>query len=323
MKRILNIILSFLIFSICNTVIAQELKIVESSAKSQPSWITDIEREYITASASGSTIEQAQQDALLSVKQQIAQSIVTNISTEVLSSYSSTQSGSTSLDTNSTGFQGEASYTSNTQNIIRSITDKIPFLQSISLNKASDFYWEKHYNKKSGKTRYDYYIKYYFSDRELSSLVAEFNAKQAEINATLNQMRQELDTFTQIESIDANMRTLRALRPEFADNDPRITQVDELVNTYRNQYKYISMEQVSHEDKRVVLQPMLNGRAVATSQIPTHKSICADRITKSAVDGRIVVTYDDFACRSGDDNYIDLTFKFGVNHLSTKIWIIK
>lgn len=308
MRRVLLVLLVTLL---CNSGFSQSLKLAESSSPKAPAWVNNLEQGYIIASASDSDIEAAKQSVITGVKQQIAQSIVSNVSVEFLQS-------SVTIENNS-GMTFEAQ----TVDVVKSTTDKIPFLQSISLTKISDFYWEKYYNKKSGETRYDYFVKYPFSDRELDDLVAEFNAKQAKINATIEQMKQELETFTQIEAIAKNMGELRALVPEFAAEDPRIKVVDELVNTYRSQYKYISVEQVEHKDKRVALCLVLNGRVVTTAQIPTHKSSCADRITKSVAGGEIIVTYDDYVCRAGDDNWIDLTFKFGTNFVTSRINIIK
>ncbi|MFR9526907.1 MAG: hypothetical protein SNI45_02410 [Rikenellaceae bacterium] len=311
MRRVFHILVALLAISICSSAYSQNMKMVDSSLKNSPAWINDLSRGYLISMSSSSDIEEAKQIAITGVKQQIAQSIVSNISVEFLQS-------SHTVNTN----QG-SSYTSNVTDVVRSTTDKIPFLQSISLSKIADFYWEKYYDKKSGETRYDYYIKYPFSDAELDKLIAEFNTKQAEINSTIKQMSEALNSFTQIEDIAKNMSTLRALISEFAAEDPRITVVDELVNTYRAQYKYISIEEVEHKDKRIVLQPVLNGRSVTTAQIPTHKSNCADRISKSVTNGVIVVTYDDYVCRSGDDNWIDLTFKFGTIFVTSKIYIIK
>ncbi len=290
---------------------AQKFKLAESSAKSEPAWITNIERGFIIASASASDVEAAKQEALINIKQQIAQSIMSNISVDILQT-------SKQITTNES-----SAYMAQSEEIIRSTTDKIPFLQSISLTKAADFYWAHYYDKKSGVHRYDYHLKYPFSDAELNALVAEFNAKQKELNDTIDQMAEELESFTQIETIAKNMATLRGLIPEFAEGDPRISRIDHLVNTYRDQYKYISMEEVENGDKRVVLQPYLNGRAVTTAQIPSHKSNCADRITKSVARGVIEVTYDDYVCRAGDDNFIELTFRFGTNFVQSRIHIRK
>ncbi len=291
--------------------VAQNFKMIESSAKDAPKWVNNLERGYITASASKPTVDEAQEAVLLGVKQQIAQSIVSNISVEVM------QTSVMYQDNNG------AAYSSTSRDMVKSTTDKIPFLQSISLSKAADFYWEKYYDKKSKETRIDYYIKYQFTDRELNDLVAEFNAAQAKINKTIEQMATELETFTQVEDIAKNMGILRALIPEFAEGDPRIAVIDGLNNRYRDQYKYISIEQVEASDKRVVLQPYLSGRKVSTAQVPTHKSNGADRITKRVSGGQIEVTYDDYVCKAGDDNWIDLTFRFGSQVVKYRINIIK
>lgn len=291
---------------------SSKLKMVDSSEKSAPDWINNLERGYIISSASEINLEGAKQSVIVGVKQQIAQSIVSNVSVEYFYE-------SSTLETSNTN----PAFIERTEEVIKSTTDKIPYLQSISLSKVSEFYWEHYYDKKSGETRFDYYIKYPFSDEELDALVAEFNAKQEQLNATIDYMRAELERYTQIEDIAKNMGILRALVPEFAKGDYRIKVVDELVNAYRDQYKYISVEEIESGENRVVLQPFVSGRALRTSQVPTHKSNCADRITKSVQDGVIEVTYDDYVCRAGDDNWIDVTFKFGTYFVISKIYIRK
>lgn len=310
MKKII-ILLLLLTLQTRAVTFAQKMKIVEQSAKNAPSWINDLERGYITAGSSEATLELAKRSAVTSVKQQIASAIVSNVSVEFRQSSVMNET------------EKNATLQAETVDFVRSSTDKIPFLQSISLTKVADFYWEKHNSKKTGETIFYYYVKYPFSDAELDALVREFNEKQLKINNTIIEMMEELDTFTEIEDISKNMGTLRALVPELADGDPRIKVIDETTNRYREQYKYISINIVEHKDKRVVMQPYLNGRKVSTSQLPTYKSTGADRIEISLLRGEIVITYDDYVCRAGDDNWINFVFKFGTYFVESKVYILK
>ncbi|MFI3296836.1 MAG: hypothetical protein R3Y59_04315 [bacterium] len=309
MNNTLKLILSALIFSLCHLAAAQNFKIIERSAKSQPTWITDIVQGYVVGLASGTEINDAQNDALLDVKQRIAQSIASNITVDIM------QSSITTTTNNSVEYEAKAS------DLVRSTTDKIPYLQSISLSEVSEFYWEKLSDKKNNIVKYKYYIKYPFSSSELQRLVREFKEEQNFINNTIKQMSDELNTFDRVETIEKNMSTLRALRPKLADNDARITQIDELVNTYRGLYKNISIVEFEHNNKQVVLKLLLDGREVTTAQIPKHKSNCADRITKQIENGNLIVTYDDYVCLQGEDNWLELTYKFGVNYVSKRIYI--
>ncbi len=231
--RLHFILVIFFTIGVTNISVSQELKVIDSSSELRPSWITDVVYGYVIGMASGDNINYVQQAALLDVKQRIAQSIASNITVDIM------QSSVTVKTNNSTQYEAES------RDLVRSTTDKIPFLQSISLSEVSEFYWEKlSTKKKNGLVTYKYYIKYPFSSFKLQSLVNEFRAEQAHINNTIKQMEHELGIFSRVETIEKNMSALRALRPKLADNDARIIQIDELVNRYRAQYKNISIVEV-------------------------------------------------------------------------------
>ncbi len=310
MKRLLILSLA-LVLSIGTTMAASKFKKVDSSEKDAPSWVGGVVSGSIVSSASSSDIEDVKQKVLLNIKRQIAEAVVSQVSSEFMQ---------VDVEIEESGTMQSSSLT---QSVVKSTTDKIPYLQAIALSKADAYYWEKWYDKKSGVTRYDYHVLYPFSDFELGSLIREFNDKQSALNAEIKSLASQLDTFTQVEDIAKNVSALRALLPEFVEGDPRITAISQLVNLYLAQYKNITVAEVTHQDKQILLQLQLSGRALTTSKLPTYKSNCADRINISFDEGAIYVTYDDYVCRAGDDNWIDFTFKFGTIFSTHKVHIIK
>ncbi len=308
MKRVATILLALIVASPLS---AQSFKLEESSAKKAPAWVNGIEAGQISASASASTLEIARDNVLISIKSQIAQSVVSQISVE-------TEHRTSSIET-----KGGMDYSIETESIARSITEQIPALQAISLNKATDYYYEIYFDKKSNQRRYDYYVLYPFSDEECRALINEYNAQQSEINSIINSMRDQIETFGRVEDIASNIETLQGVIPRLGSDDARIGQINELMSRYRNQYKNISMVAIEHSDKRIVIALFIDGRKVSTSQLPSIKSNCADRyVLPKRIDAKeVIIEYDDYVCRSGEDNWIDISFRFSASTVSTRVHI--
>ncbi len=300
--------LCFAIFSIE----AKNPKLVEKSEKKMPKWVNTLQEDYLIVSASEKDLESAKQKALNLLKQQIAEAVATNIETSTFISSSELMSSNT-----------ESAFIEQFENMVHASADKMPYLQSISLSKVEAFYWEEYYDKKAKTTSFNYHIKYPFTVFDLQRLIDEYNEIQNNINKTITLKKSELNTFTHIDDIANNMSILRALKSDMYENDPRIAQIDELVNSYRNQYKSITLVEIGHKDKTFKLQPTINGRQLAASELPQYESNCADRIKITIQEGLVIVTYDDYVCRTGEDNWIDIIFKFGVNYVKSKVYIIK
>lgn len=308
--RILTTLLA--LFIVVIAIEAKNPRRVDRSTRKMPTWVNTLQEDYLIVSAKESDLESAKQKALNLLKQQIAEAVATNITT-------STSISSSELMGNKT----EAEFIEEFENMVQSSADKMPYLQSISLSKVDDYYWEEYYDRKTKTTTFDYHIKYPFTVFDLQRLVDEYDAVQDIINRTIKEKAKELYTFTQIDDIAKNMSTLRALKSNIAESDPRIAQIDELVNSYRNQYKNITMVEVGQKGKKYMLRPTINGRTLTLSQRPQCRSNCADRINVELQDGLVVITYDDYICLQGEDNWIDVIFKFGVNFVKTHIHIFK
>ncbi len=290
---------------------APKMKIVDKSAKKAPAWVAGLMPGSIVTSASSSDLEGAKQQVLLNIKRQIAEAVVSQLSSEFMQ---------VNVEVATSGDMQSSELTTS---VVKSTTDKIPYLQAISLSKAEEYYWVKYYDRRSKETRYEYHVMYPFTDFELAMLIDEFNAKQQLLNSKIETLAAEIDTFTRVEDIARNIGELRALLPEFVEGDPRIAVISELVNLYLAQYKNITVAELQHQDKRIVLELQLNGRSLTTSKRPIYKSNCADRINVGFDEGKIVATYDDYVCRAGDDNWIDFIFKFGTTYFTQKVYVIK
>ena len=182
-----------IIFSFCPILLSAQWKAVEKSRKEQPVWVGGAERNYLIVSAEASTLELAKEKLLLSLKEQIVSSIATHITSQTTQQRQELVSG-TNRD-----------YSENTTSVITSKVSHIPFVSEISLSKAYDFYWVKLYNKKTKEYKYEYHVKYRFTDFELADLVNQFNEREKLLNDRLVEYSDRLEQITSVEDIDRTL----------------------------------------------------------------------------------------------------------------------
>jgi len=105
-------------------------KVIEKSGK-QPKWLNGIEKDYVIVVGSGATVQDAQQNALMSIKERIVSSVAENVvaKSELRKEESNVNNVSTFLEKFATQTNSQSG--------------KVPFLQGISLSKVEEFYWEK------------------------------------------------------------------------------------------------------------------------------------------------------------------------------------
>ncbi len=304
-----NIILTILL--LC-PLLGTAQKVEEKSHKSKPAWVNGAEMGYLVVSAEASDIESAKTMILGQLKAQVAGSVASRVLSE-----STIRTRETSI--NDAQRQRSEEY----ESYITTKAANIPFINEISLSKASDYYWEKIYDKKSKSSIYHYHVKYPFSDLELKRMVEAFLAHEAELDARIKQYADDLNTIPSVEFIDKTLNELRAFLQEFTKDDPRYAQVEQLSNNYRRAYKNIIVEEVSNKPGEVSVRLVLNRRNITTSQQARISSNCADQFNPVYQGDLLVVKFNDFNCYEDDSNYIDIRFKFGNDFVSKKIYFKK
>ena len=120
----------------------------------RPKWVNGLEKEYIIVVGTGATIELAQQQALMAIKESIVEAVAVNVKTQ-------TNIRTEELTNRNSVLLFLESFSSNTT----SESAKVPFLQGISLAQAEGYYWEKIRSSDKG-IRYAYHIRYPFPDRK-------------------------------------------------------------------------------------------------------------------------------------------------------------
>lgn len=299
-----------IIFSLCPILLSAQWKAVEKSRKEQPVWVGGAERNYLIVSAEAPTLELAKEKLLLSIKEQIVSSIATHVTSQTTQQRQELVSG-TNRD-----------YSENMTSVITSKVSHIPFVSEISLSKAYDFYWVKLYNKKTKEYKYEYHVKYRFTDFELADLVNQFNEREKLLNDRMVEYSDRLEQITSVEDIDRTLNELKAFLYEFDIDDPRRSQTEQLSNNYRQLYNYIRIQQEeSSEDKSLRFGLYLKNNPIYSTQKPQLRANCANRLSYDIDGNSYSVKYDDSGCYSDDENFIEVRFRFGNKIVSQKFYL--
>lgn len=288
-------------------VCAQDYKVVERSQKKVPTWVGNVEENFIIATATDDNLEGAKQKCLDNVKLQIAQSVAQNIefSSENL------------IEQITKGHDVDATAEFRSKSTVQ--VGALPFISGITFAKASDSYWEKLSEKKSGKIVYSFSVRYPFTKGELYALQEEFNKRDEEMVALVTEMEQNVDEIQSVEEIDACIAKLKPAVEYFFDN-ARKQWVESVVNRYKKIPALISVEGRNGIDGYIV-SLMFKGRKIKTSAMPKMKANCASQLAAKAKGDDIIITYNDEDCLDDEENFIELTFKLPGRQLKHKFFI--
>lgn len=299
-----------LIFCFCPLCLFAQWKTAEKSRKEQPAWIGGAERNYLIVSAEAPTLDAAKEKLLLSLRGQIVNSIATRITSQTTQQRQETVNGS------------DRNYTETTTSLTTSKVSHIPFVSEISLSKAYDFYWIKLYNKKTKEYKYEYHVKYRFTDFELTDLVNQFNEREKRLDEQLQDYSNKLAHITHVEEIDRILNELKAFSAEFASDDPRWSQTEQLSNNFRQLYNQIRIQQEDDAtDGNLRFCLYLKDHPIYSGQKPQLRSNCASHLSFRLDDTIYHIQYDDSGCYAEDDNYIEVRFRFGNKITSQKFYL--
>jgi len=292
------------------TACAGAYKVVKSSERSMPKWVSGLTRDHITASATGSTVEQAKTSVQLSVMQQIAESITTTIRT------------GTDMVRNDMEKDGNYSYDQTMRSDVRTITDKIPAIREVSLSKASAYYWEERYYKKTGVTEFYYAVLYPFSEKEMKKIVLDYEMHQMELDQRLASLEDvPVETINSIDDIDEIISSLSALQAEFIREDSRFDKCQKLANRYYSLYGRITVTSELPAKGTATCRFLLDGREITVSGKPGLKSNCASKLNCTYEGNLLVINYDSSGCYDTDENWIEVRVRTGGKVLLEKIYI--
>ncbi len=314
MKKILVALTLLLGFGLVSQTYAQKAKVLEHQPKKKPAWVNSLVKDYIIVVASSSTLEDAQERAILKVKEHIISSVADNISST--SEYTLTE------DTKS----GDMSITENYKVATKTRAADIPFIKGISVNQVEEYYWEK-VSEKGGITFY-YHIKYPFTEFQLKKLIMEYERADRELTQQLEGFLARIDDAESIEELNQLSNIIKALSTSFIDVDNRKTKCNVAVSKISQMIKNVSIEAVGTSLGEIRFSLYTNGRIIKTSTTPKVKSNCA-KISDIKPDGdEWVVKYSVDECYDDPDNKITVRcgsaskdFWFNVKENSVEIFV--
>ncbi|SDD13762.1 hypothetical protein [Williamwhitmania taraxaci] len=281
-------------------------KVVDKSGR-KPDWVNGLEKEFIIVVGSGSTIDMAQNSALMLIKQNIVLSVADNVKAK-----SELKKEESSYNNSVSTFLEK--YTSQ----VSSESGKVSYLQGVSLSNASEYYWEKQYDKSNKQTKYYYHIKYPFSEFEMKKLVSDFRMRDREMTENLDRLEAEAEIVTSIEEMEKNLSELKTLQEAFID--ARKDKVNMVMARYQSILQSVELVEVDNSIGSLKFTLRLGNRTISTVKKPLVKSDCA-RIngTKNNVsDWEISYDYDN--CYEDPENNILVSYRFGNANVSKKFF---
>ena len=278
-------------------------RVMETSERRKPAWAKNLlEQNFVIAVGTGATQADAQQHALLLVKQDIVRSIaeqVISVSTREVR-------------------EANGQFTDAFTQSVTAKASRVPYVQGISTNQVQEFYWERLRNTKSKQESFRYYIKYPFSNAQLNRLVAEFRREDMKITERINELESALGTIETVEQIDAAIDELDGLVTTLEDN--RKERSRQLQLRYRALYESIVMVETGSTLGTVAYRLELGGRAIQSSLRPQVRSACAS-IAQINLGAITTIAYRHDGCYSDIENFIEVSYRFGTRTVAQRFLV--
>lgn len=304
MKRIAGVVCALLL---CSGLAAQ-IKVIEKSSKKIPAWLVEVNEDYLVVTVNAQTLGDAQTAALSEITQRIIQSVASHVTVSQESSLSE-ENVNGNIDTRSTF-----------SHVAKMQSANLPFLKGISLSRAVDVYWQRVRDKDTGREYYDYSVLYPFSREEQQTLLAQFEALDAEQVALYEKLEKQIDNIASVDEIKGCITQLDALCEYFFD-DVRLNRAKGLRDRYRQLYDALSVTGEFLGEGEYRCQVLLKGKPVAVSTLPRVTSNCAAQVEVRPSDGAFIITYDAIDCLPEEENFLDIFFRIGGKRLSHKAYL--
>lgn len=309
MRRVIIAISAALICGLTTMdAVAQNWKVVESSTRKAPQWVDGMDKDFIVVSQIAGSIEEAKELLLQNIQRQIIGSVATN----VRSSFENNTKQTTTND-------GVNDFSESVASKFATQAAKLPFINSISMNKVEDYYWEKEMDKKSKQVRYIYSVRYPFSSVELKKLVIEFQEQDAKMELIFDSLQTKLKSYSSVEELDNAIASLQQLEDYFFD-EIRINKSKALKNSYHKEYQNIKpvIELIGSSKAMATLR--VGERPITSNQKPVVKSNCAIGMSAIHRDGKTMIEYDNSGCVTTDQNYLEVIYRLGNKSVGEKIY---
>lgn len=274
-------------------------KRVETSDKRKPDWIGHSDASAFSVTEAGESLAAASERCMASIRQYIVNSVAVNVS--------STERMTTRQVTRDNFMSVLNDYSS----VLVTEAGQLPFLNGISLSNAEATYWERIYDKRTKSYRYEYSVRYPFTESTRRTLVDAFLAIDDAKTARFEQLRTELETLSDLDRIPQALSELDGLDNYFFDAT-RKNDVATLRRQYLGLYDRVSIEVEEETTGRCVYTLRLAGRPVTSSATPRLKSESAiELVVRPCGENRYCLTYNAEYASPQDINTVEIRYPFG------------
>ncbi len=302
MKKLLVV---FFLFSFGASLFAQT-RVADRSGR-KPSWVNGLEADYIIVVGTGSSIQDAQRNALNMVRENIVNAVAQNVQ------------ATSEMTIEEANFNNNVSvFLEKHATTITTTSGPVPYLQGVSLSNVDEYYWEKIEDRRTRVATYNYHIKYPFSNFELQKLVMEFRMRDRELTGQLEEILASIDRVHTIEDIEKGIAELRILQDYFVDG--RREQARMGMTRLRNLYNTIELVEIDSKPGELKYALRFRNDFATTAQRPQITSDCA-RVTGTSTEGHVVtVTYDYYNCYEDPENHLMVRYRFGNTNVQNRFY---
>ncbi|MEI6883695.1 MAG: hypothetical protein WCO02_04365 [Bacteroidota bacterium] len=296
MRKVLSAIsISLLVLMISAAGICAQEKVIEKSGK-KPAWVNSVEKGYIIEMGHGTTADEAKEKAMLQIKESMIRSVADLVSS------STTMTSIVKMTNNKSQINDDFT------TAVRSRTAKMPFIKGISVSKASDFYWEKVKDPKTGAVSVNYHIKYPFPNSELNAIIAEFEKDMKEKAMMVEALCQPAANSTNLDEIVQKFRELLSLIPQL--EEPVKTNALVCEATYRNLLKSLSILSTASSAGNLSYIISSGGKTFRSTSKPLIKSNCAGNFTFTTSADTSKIGYSYNGCYESQANKVSVEYHF-------------
>ena len=287
---------------------AQKERVVEQSRKPRPTWVGLSTADYLAVTETGNTLAEATEMAMSTIRQHIINSVAINISSnEVM----------VQRDVN---YNDWREVLEDYSSVVMTEAAKLPYINNISISNAADVYWERIYTRATKSYRYEFSIRYPFSEQTRRDLVEQFlaidNAKVEE----LERLKSEYETITDLDKINEAANSLEALTNYFFDIT-RSSEAEILRRNYRSLYARTTLEIEEQGEGYCIYSLRIGDRRVRTSRGAYLYSESALELAVTEMeDHRYKLTYNPEYASPKEINTIIIGYSFGGANLKTTIY---
>ncbi len=288
------------IFILCTVIFPLSLlaqySVADKSGK-KPEWTMSMEKGFIVGIGNGTVIEDAKENAMANVKAQITTSVADFIS-----------STSVSKSTEITAGKLNELYQS-FSNVITTQSGKRDYLQGVSASNVVAFYWEKQVDKQSKAVKYQYFVKYPFSQFDLDDLVQDFRQKDQQLTEEMNKVLALLDTYGTIEELIQCQSQLSKLEQIFIDERKSKCQVG--IERCKALLASAYLADAGSELGKVRYSIKIGDKIVRCARVPVINSQCAKIEDRRLGIDVCEITYRFDECYDEPGNNVKVTYSFG------------